>query len=135
MYNLFISHSWNYSDAYEKLIQLLNNADRFEHRNYSVPKNDPIHNAPNQYLLKEAIKRQMNSANCVIILAGVYSSYSKWINAEIELAKKGFATPKKIIAIEPWGAEKTSAVVKAAADEIVKWNTQSIVDAIRRQSK
>lgn len=135
MYNLFISHSWNYSDAYEKLIQLLNNADRFEYRNYSVPKNDPIHNAPNQYLLKEAIKRQMNSANCVIILAGVYSSYSKWINVEIDLAKKGFATPKKIIAIEPWGAEKTSAVVKAAADEIVKWNTQSIVDAIRRQSK
>lgn len=135
MYNLFISHSWNYSDAYEKLIQLLNNADRFEYRNYSVPKNDPIHNAPNQYLLKEAIKRQMNSANCVIILAGVYSSYSKWINVEIDLAKKAFVTPKKIIAIEPWGAEKTSAVVKAAADEIVKWNTQSIVDAIRRQSK
>ena len=135
MYNLFISHSWNYSDAYEKLIQLLNNADRFEYRNYSVPKNDPIHNAPNQYLLKEAIKRQMNSANCVIILAGVYSSYSKWINVEIDLAKKGYVTPKKIIAIEPWGAEKTSAVVKAAADEIVKWNTQSIVDAIRRQSK
>lgn len=135
MYNLFISHSWNYSDAYKKLIQLLNNADRFEYRNYSVPKNDPIHNAPNQYLLKEAIKRQMNSANCVIILAGVYSSYSKWINVEIDLAKKGFGTPKRIIAIEPWGAEKTSAVVKAAADEIVKWNTQSIVDAIRRQSK
>jgi 5-formaminoimidazole-4-carboxamide-1-beta-D-ribofuranosyl 5'-monophosphate synthetase len=135
MYNLFISHSWNYSDAYEKLIQLLNNADRFEYRNYSVPKNDPIHNAPNQYLLKEAIKRQMNSANCVIILAGVYSSYSKWINVEIDLAKKGFGNPKRIIAIEPWGAEKTSAVVKAAADEIVKWNTQSIVDAIRRQSK
>lgn len=135
MYNLFISHSWNYSDAYEKLIQLLNNEDRFEYRNYSVPKNDPIHNAPNQYLLKEAIKRQMNSANCVIILAGVYSSYSKWINVEIDLAKKGFGTPKRIIAIEPWGAEKTSAVVKAAADEIVKWNTQSIVDAIRRQSK
>lgn len=135
MYNLFISHSWNYSDAYEKLIQLLNNADRFEYRNYSVPKNDQIHNAPNQYLLKEAIKRQMNSANCVIILAGVYSSYSKWINVEIDLAKKGFGTPKRIIAIEPWGAEKTSAVVKAAADEIVKWNTQSIVDAIRRQSK
>ena len=135
MYNLFISHSWNYSDAYEKLIQLLNNSDRFEYRNYSVPKNDPIHNAPNQYLLKEAIKRQMNSANCVIILAGVYSSYSKWINIEIDLAKKGFSTPKKIIAIEPWGAEKTSSVVKAAADEIVKWNTQSIVDAIRRQYK
>lgn len=135
MYNLFISHSWNYSDAYEKLIQLLDNANRFDYRNYSVPKNDPIHNAPNQYLLKEAIKKQMSSSNCVLILAGVYSSYSKWINIEIDLAKKGFVNPKKIIAIEPWGAEKTSAVVKAAADEVVKWNTQSIVDAIRRQCK
>jgi hypothetical protein len=135
MYNLFISHSWNYSDAYEKLILLLNNADRFQYRNYSVPQNDPINNAPNQYLLKEAIKRQMYSTNCVLILAGVYASHSKWINIEIDLAKTGFTTPKKIIAIEPWGAEKTSAIVKASADEVVKWNTQSIVDAIRRQCK
>ena len=39
--------------------------------------------------------------------------------------------PKKIIAIEPWGSEKTSVVVKHAADKIVKWNTDSIVKAIR----
>ena len=38
---------------------------------------------------------------------------------------------KTIIAIEPWGSEKTSTVVKNAADKIVKWNTDSIVDAIR----
>lgn len=38
---------------------------------------------------------------------------------------------KTIIAIEPWGAEKTSAKVKNTADKIVKWNTDSIVDAIR----
>ena len=30
---------------------------------------------------------------------------------------------KKIIAIEPWGAEKTSRTVKEAADVIVGWNT------------
>ena len=38
---------------------------------------------------------------------------------------------KKIIAIEPWGAEKTSRIVKDAADVIVGWNTDSIVNAIR----
>ena len=38
---------------------------------------------------------------------------------------------KKIIAIEPWGAERTSIVVKNAADETVRWNTDSIVRAIR----
>lgn len=38
---------------------------------------------------------------------------------------------KKIIAIEPWGSERTSLVVKNATDKIVRWNTDSIVSAIR----
>lgn len=135
MYNLFISHSWNYAETYDKLTILLNNAPYFSYKNYSVPKNDPIHNAANQYYLKEAIKEQMSHANCILILAGVYASYSKWINIEIELAKKGFLIPKKVIAIEPWGSERTSVVVKTAANEIVGWNTQSIVDAIHRQCR
>lgn len=70
----------------------------------------------------------MQPASCVLILAGVYANYSKWINIEIELAQQ---MGKTIIAIEPWGAEKTSAKVKNTADKIVKWNTDSIVDAIR----
>ncbi len=127
-YNLFISHSWAYSDAYEKLVNLLNAKPYFDYNNYSVPKNDPIHNAPYEYQLKEAIRKQMQPASCVLIMAGVYSTYSKWINIEIELAK---SMNKKIIAIEPWGSEKTSRTVKNAADVIVGWNTDSIVDAIR----
>ena len=38
---------------------------------------------------------------------------------------------KKIIAIEPWGAERTSIKVKNSANTIVKWQTSSIVKAIR----
>lgn len=127
-YNLFISHSWTYSDAYEKLVALLDAKSYFSYKNYSVPQNDPIHHANNDYQLKAAIKAQMQPASCVLILAGVYSSYSKWINIEIELAQQ---MGKTIIAIEPWGSEKTSTTVKNAADIIVKWNTDSIVDAIR----
>lgn len=100
----------------------------FDYRDYSVPKNDPIHNAPNTYQLKEAIRRQMQPASCVLIMAGIYSTYSKWINIEIELAR---SMNKEIIAIEPWVFERTSIVVKNAADKIVKWNTDSIVSAIR----
>lgn len=127
-YNLFISHSWSYSDAYEGLIALLDAKPYFIYRNYSVPKNDPIHNASTNYQLKEAIRKQMQPASCVLILAGVYATYSKWINIEIELAK---SMGKKIIAIQPWGAERTSSVVTNAADVIVGWNTDSIVKAIR----
>ena len=127
-YNLFISHSWDYSDAYEKLINLLDSADEFSYKNYSVPKDDPIHNAKYDYQLKEAIRNKMQHASRVLILAGVYSTYSKWINIEIELAKE---MGKKIIAIEPWGAERTSITVKSNENKIVKWQTSSIVNAIK----
>ena len=42
-YHLFISHSWAYSDAYEKLIGLLDKDSSFAYTNYSVPKDDPLH--------------------------------------------------------------------------------------------
>lgn len=127
-YNIFISHSWSYSDTYENLVKLLDSAPYFDYRNYSVPKDDPIHDADNSSELREAIKNQMQHATCVLILAGVYSTYSKWINIEIELAKE---MGKCVIAIEPWGTERTSTVVKDNADKIVKWQTSSIVDAIK----
>lgn len=132
MYNLFISHSWTYSDAYNKLVALLDDAKYFSYKNYSVPKDDPIHNASNSKELYEAIKQQVRYASVVIILAGVYSSYSKWIDKEIEIAQE---LGKPILAIEPWGSEKTSVRVKNAADRIAKWNTSSIVDGIRELSK
>ena len=129
-YHLFISHSWKYSDAYEKLISLLDDAKGFTYSDYSVPEDDPIEGAKTDKQLKAAIKEQMAHASVVLILAGVYSTYSKWINIEIDLAQNGFDTPKPIIAIEPWGAEKTSSIVKNAADRVVGWNTNSIVKAI-----
>jgi hypothetical protein len=131
-YRLFISHSWAYEDAYEKLVNLLHGQPNFLWTDYSVPKDDPIHDAPNQTALFNAIKAQMAPVNCVVILAGVYSTHSKWINKEIELAKAVFNKP--LIAIEPWGSERTSQVVKDNADEIVKWNGRSIVAAIRKHS-
>ncbi len=130
-YNLFISHSWSYSDAYEKLVSLLDAKPYFIYKNHSVPKNDPIHNAPYDYQLYEAIKNKITGVHVVLILAGVYSSYSKWIDKEIKIAKTEFMIPKPIVAIQPWGAEKTSRKVKEAADRIVGWNTDSIVSAIR----
>ncbi len=131
-YNLFISHSWTYGDAYEKLVSMLDAAPYFFYRNHSVPKDDPIHNAPNQAALREAIRNKMSGCHVILILAGVYATYSKWINEEIVLAKRGFQTPKPIVAIQPWGAERTSKVVKDNADIIVGWNTKSIVDGIRQ---
>ena len=91
-YHLFISHSWNYSNTYNDLIRLLDSKAYFSYKNYSVPKNDPIHNAPYDYQLKAAIRNQMQNASCVLILAGVYSTYrfnwhKRWERKSLQLSR------------------------------------------------
>lgn len=131
-YNLFISHSWAYGDTYDGLVKLLKGRPYFSFKNYSVPKDDPVHTNGTDKQLYEAIKRHISPCHVVIILAGVYSTYSMWINKEIDITKNGFENPKPILAVEPWGADRTSKVVKDSADLIAKWNTESIVSAIRK---
>lgn len=130
-HNLFISHSWAYGDAYEKLINLLNNQRSlvFDYKNYSVPKHNPIVGARTDAQLHAAIRAQILPCKNVVILAGVYSTYSKWINIEIQIAKE---LGKKIIAVEPWASEKTSEVVKRNANYIVPWRGDSLVKAIKQ---
>ncbi|MDE0399794.1 MAG: TIR domain-containing protein [Candidatus Poribacteria bacterium] len=130
-YNLFISHSWAYSENYDRLINLLEGRRHFKFRDYSVPKDDPIHTNGTDAQLYKAILQKMGPCSVVIILAGVYATYSKWIKQEIKIANEEFYIPKSIIAIEPWGSERTSQIVKDNADRIVGWNTESIVSAIR----
>ena len=131
-YNLFISHSWAYSNEYDGLVNLLDARKYFSYRNSSVPKDDPLHTSGTDKALYAAIKKKVSPCSVVLILAGIYSNYSKWIDKEIQIAQTEFLTTKPILAIEPWGSQRTSVKVKNAADEIVGWNTESIVSAIRR---
>jgi hypothetical protein len=132
-YNLFISHSWSYSENYKKLCNLLDKANYFEYKDYSIPKDDPLiinakTDASYKKQLREKIKEKMNYASVVIILAGVYASYSDSINMEIEISKE---LGKPILAIEPFASEKTSVKVKESASKIVAWSTSSVVSAIK----
>ncbi len=130
MYRIFISHSWSYSEQYDKIEDFLKQEGILFY-NHSVPKNDPIHTNGTDAQLEAAIDAKVKGCSCVIILAGVYATYSKWINKEIKIAKK---YDKPIIAVEYWGAEKTSTVVKEAADVIVKWQAKSVADAVRKHA-
>ena len=130
-YNLFISHSWAYTDAYEKLINFLDEKPYFTYKNFSVPKNDPIHTNGTDKDLIEAIENKIQLTQVVVILAGVYATYSKWIDKEIRIAQTSFTVQTPILGVQPWGAERTSEVVKKAADKIVGWSTDSIVGGIR----
>ena len=131
-YNLFISHSWRYGGLYDRLYSLLHACRYSAFRHYSVPQDDPIHDAATDAQLRRAIRDQMPPCHLVLILAGVYASYSKWINIEIDLAKAGFQCPKPIVAIRPRGNTPMSRGVREAAGEIANWSTESLARAIRR---
>ena len=131
-HNLFISHSWNYGDQYARLVGLLRERPWFSFRNYSVPRDDPVHTAGSERELRAAIYRQMRPCHVVLVLAGVYATYSKWITVEVALAME---FDKPIVAVAPWGSQRISAVVREAADALVGWNTESVVGAIREVSR
>ena len=130
-YNLFISHSWAYSNSYGNLINLMRERPYFRFKDYSVPRNDPIHTNGTDKQLYQAILRQLQPCSVILIMAGVYASYSKWIKKEIKIAKEEFFPGKPIVAIRPRGNERISTFVQNNADQIVGWNTKSVVSAIR----
>ena len=84
-----ISHSWTYSDHYDTLASWIFQESwsvgqaSLDFRNYSVPKDDPIHNARTDKELKEAIYRQIALSHVIVIPTGMYASYSKWIQKEV----------------------------------------------------
>lgn len=129
-YRLFISHAWHRHESYDRVKRFMDNAPNFIYSNYSVPTDKAFENMTNAQL-EEAIKGQIRPVESVIILGGLYVSYSKWIQFEIDFAK---SLMKPIIGIQPWGAERMPSAVQNAANIIVGWNSNSIVQAIREYS-
>ena len=123
-YRLFISHAWKYNAEYDRLIDYLADAENFDYANYSVPEHDPVDGN-----IEEALRKQIRPVEVVLILAGMYVSHSDWIQFEIDFAD---ILGKPIIGIKPWGSERIPQAVQDKAQEIVGWNTSSIVSAIRR---
>lgn len=129
MYYIFISHSWKYADAYNSIVEFLDRElGKGNWKDYSIPQDDPIHTNGSYSELYDAIERKLKCCSCVIILAAMYSHYSKWINKEIDIAQKW---NKPIIGVKPWGAERVSTEVTDAADKVVGWNGNSIATAVQ----
>ena len=109
---------------------MLDNVEDFEWRNYSVPEHDAI-DSNDDAELEEVLRNQNRPTSVVLITSGMYVSYRKWIQKEIDIA---IDMDKPIIAIVPWGNQKIPQEVQDVADTIVNWNTFSIVEAIEELS-
>ena len=127
----FISHAWAYHDDYYRLEKMLKDAPNFSFRNASVPRHDGIAAPVTTAKLKNALDEQIRISNIIIILAGMYAAHREWIAEEIAMAAR---YQKPIIGVVPWGQERTPQLVATAAKDMVRWNTDSIVSAIRQHA-
>lgn len=128
MYNIFISHSWDQLDDLNGLRRLLNNRGYFNVSFEEFTPENPI-NSSNVEYMKRRIRERISNSHVVIGMAGVYASHSEWMQWELESAR---AMGKPILGVVPWGQLNVSQVVRNNATELVRWNTESIVEAIRR---
>lgn len=126
-YKVFISHSWDHVDDLMNLRRLLNDRPYFYAEYEEVPPHESI-NSNNANYIKSVIRSKISESDVVIGMAGMYGSYSPWMEWEIDTA---IALGKPVIAVIPWGQERVSAKISSKANRIVRWNTESIVAAIR----
>ncbi len=124
---LFISHAWKYDSHYYDLVNWLNEASNFQWHNYSVPRHDSCSEVTSVGLTR-CIQNQMKPAQCIIILAGMYSAHSDWIDFEIDEAVR---MGKTIIGVKPWGQERIPTKIQNYADIMVGWNRSSVIKTIR----
>lgn len=127
-YNVFISHSWAYIDDLKKLRNLLNGRGYFNVEFEEATPDESIDSENAEYI-KIKLRKKIRNSNIVLGIAGVYASYSGWIEWELDTAIKNDIP---IVGVIPRGKERISQVVYSRSKENVGWNTESIVGAIRK---
>ncbi|GAB7011741.1 TIR domain-containing protein [Halolamina salina] len=125
-HRVFISHSWAYEEHFEEVKELLDDANGFEYFDHSVSSDDPLDaRLPNH--LRKKIRDQMRSASVVLVLSGMYVTYSDWIQEEIEMANE---MEKPIIGVIPAENDRVPGIVQDHAVELVEADGKAILNAI-----
>lgn len=127
-YTVFICHDWEYSGEYTRICKFLERAPYFRWVNLSVPEHDPL---DTDDMLQKNLRDQIRPADVMLVLAGMYTARSEWMDWEMAFARR---VGKVIIGVKPWGNIQLPVVVQRNAYEIVSWNTTAIVSAIRRNA-
>jgi hypothetical protein len=126
-YRVFISHAWQYSADYFRVVRFLDEAPQFEWENLSVPEHEPLSNSN----LEKELRDQMRPADVFIIIAGMYVNHSDSIDFEMSFARR---IGRPIIALWPRGNVRMPITIQRAAAELVGWNGAGLVRAIRKHA-
>lgn len=129
-YPLFVSHAWAYTNAYRHLCTFLDGYRDFDYSIHHVPYDDPVLSGGSEKDLSEAIRKHMAPAAVVILPAGRFRTHGKWLQAEIEVAKKRFSPAKPVLGVLEYETLEVAKVVRSGCTRIVEFGAEAIVSAI-----
>lgn len=130
-YKLFISHSWDHDDVLQDLKNLIDSRGYFPATYTQIEKDCPV-DSDKAWVIKANITKRLQESDVLLAIAGVYASYSEWMQWEMDQAKE---LGLKVIGVIPRGQEHISHDVFNRSAIDVHWNADSIVDAIRKYAR
>ena len=126
-----VAHGWIQDDDYSRVIEYLESAENFFYLNLSKP-DAPVAGGDNTASRRTAIAEALKEAEAVVCSAGTWDRYQEWARYTLERARE---LELPVVAIEHFGPREMDLRLKGHADEVVGWDSRSIVDAIRRQAR
>jgi hypothetical protein len=127
---LFVSHSWDENEDYNRVFEYLEASGTFYYKNTSQPQAKRPLDRESQ---REDLRRQIAPCEVVVIVASVYKSSPELVAFQMNFAK---AADRPIVAMENFGStEALPKAIKDLADEICGWNERDLIDALRRQGR
>lgn len=117
-YQLFISHNGEGDEEYLTFIRKLIEAPDFQWQDHGLPGENS----------KDELQQQIEPADVVIILTGLYSKHHDLICDQVDIARK---LNKSIVLIRPYGLEEVPSELEEIAVDVVGWNRVCIVKTIQ----
>jgi hypothetical protein len=129
-FRIFPSHGWVRDDDYLRLFEYLESTTNFFYRNVCDPDSSPEGESVAER--RARIVGAMKEAEVLLVMAGMYAEHRQWLDFEMQAA---LANQVPIVLIEHFGPQEAPEALKAAAAQVVGWNSRSIEDAVRMQAR
>jgi hypothetical protein len=125
-YRVFISHCWEYSADYYRLVDWLNNEVRFKWRNLSVPEERALRE---DKTFESRLRKRLGDSDILLVIIGMEIAHRHWIQWEIKWARiRGIP----IVGVMPNGGLRVPKAVEDSRCPIVGWRRDSVIAAIRK---
>jgi hypothetical protein len=128
---VFVTHTFADHSDYHRVFEYLESSPNFYYINCSAPQNAPP--TGGKEAIKDELRKQIKTAEVVVVLASMYSDNREWITYQMDVAQ-AFELP--LVAVKGFGVvSDLPPDIARRADESVDWDERAMIDAIRRQAR